>query len=254
MPTKLPQRSFTESKEGIACQPKTKQSSAGTLRGGPEQGQSGRHDEMVAPAYVDHDPTNRNVRGPKGAKRLVATYRTAYPDTRFTIEEQVAEGDKVVTRWTARGTHKGELRGIAPTGKRITVTGISIPLGDTNVGVRFIGPTQGLDKSSPYTALAGSRITVFPNRFPADALVTLRSARTLTLPRTIFCSASFGLTFAKASKLHFPATALLTSSSSALAPASVQILQHMFFNGSLSLWLHLPQRRARRCREHHGMS
>lgn len=48
-------------------------------------------------------------RGPAGSKAVVNTYRTAFPDVRFTIEDQVAEGDKVVTRWTARGTNTGPL-------------------------------------------------------------------------------------------------------------------------------------------------
>jgi len=59
-------------------------------------------------------------------KQFVSMYLTAYPDTHFTIEDQIAEGDTVVTRWTARGTHKGPLMGIPPTGKQVTVTGISI--------------------------------------------------------------------------------------------------------------------------------
>jgi steroid delta-isomerase-like uncharacterized protein len=52
--------------------------------------------------------------------------RAAFPDTRMTIEDEIAEGDKVVIRWTIRGTHKGEYMGIAPTGKEVTVTGISV--------------------------------------------------------------------------------------------------------------------------------
>ena len=53
-------------------------------------------------------------------------YRSAFPDMQLTIEDQIAEGDKVVTRWTARGTHQGELMGIPPTGKQATVTGITV--------------------------------------------------------------------------------------------------------------------------------
>jgi len=64
--------------------------------------------------------------GTAGIKQFISIYRTAYPDTHFTVEDQVAEGDKVATRWTATGTHRGELMGIAPTGKRVTVTGIAI--------------------------------------------------------------------------------------------------------------------------------
>lgn len=53
-------------------------------------------------------------------------FMSAFPDTKMTVEQQIAEGDKVVTRWKAQGTHKGELMGIPPTGKQVTVTGISI--------------------------------------------------------------------------------------------------------------------------------
>jgi predicted ester cyclase len=51
---------------------------------------------------------------------------TAFPDLHFTIEDQIAEGDKVVNRVTARGTHLGDFRGIPPTGKQVTVAGITI--------------------------------------------------------------------------------------------------------------------------------
>ena len=53
-------------------------------------------------------------------------YRSAFPDAHFTIEDQIVEGDKVVTRYTATGTQKGELMGIPPTERRVTVTGINI--------------------------------------------------------------------------------------------------------------------------------
>ncbi len=64
--------------------------------------------------------------GAEGIKQFISIYRTAYPDTHFTIEDQIAEDDKVVTRWTAVGSHQGELMGIPPTGRRVTVTGITI--------------------------------------------------------------------------------------------------------------------------------
>src|SRR5712692_3968146 len=82
-------------------------------------------DEITSPNYVDHDPA-MTVQGIEGLKQFVSMYLTAYPDTHFTIEDQIAEGDTVVTRWTARGTHKGPLMGIPPTGKQVTVTGITI--------------------------------------------------------------------------------------------------------------------------------
>ena len=65
-------------------------------------------------------------RGPEDVKRFMGEFREGFPDFHSTIEDMVAEGDKVVTRWTMRGTHRGEFRGIAPTGKQIAVTGIGI--------------------------------------------------------------------------------------------------------------------------------
>jgi steroid delta-isomerase-like uncharacterized protein len=84
-------------------------------------------DELYAPDYVIHDPTSpEDIRGVEGARQFAATYRQAFPDFQATVEDQVAEGDKVATRFTARGTHHGELEGIAPTGNRVEVTGINI--------------------------------------------------------------------------------------------------------------------------------
>ena len=84
-------------------------------------------DEIVATDYVGHDPAlPEPIRGPEGLKQMVGGYRAAFPDLEVTVEQQIAEGDLVVTRWKARGTHRGELMGIAPTGRQATITGISI--------------------------------------------------------------------------------------------------------------------------------
>ncbi len=81
--------------------------------------------ELFAEGFVLHDPAiPEEVRGPEGVKGYVGMYRAAYPDTNFTLEDQIAEGDRVVTRWTGRGTHQGELMGVAPTGSRVEVPGI----------------------------------------------------------------------------------------------------------------------------------
>lgn len=64
--------------------------------------------------------------GPEGTKVLITTYRNAFPDLHFTIDEQIAEGNTVVTRWTAHGTHNGELAGIPATGKSATVVGVGV--------------------------------------------------------------------------------------------------------------------------------
>jgi steroid delta-isomerase-like uncharacterized protein len=84
-------------------------------------------DEIYAPNYVSHDPTMpEDVRGVEGAKEFYNMYISAFPDTEITIEDQVSEGDKVVTRWTARGTHQGELMGVPPSGNRVEVAGVTI--------------------------------------------------------------------------------------------------------------------------------
>jgi steroid delta-isomerase-like uncharacterized protein len=82
-------------------------------------------DEIFAPDYVGHDPTAEptEVRGPEGLKEQTAQYRAVFPDLRFSIDSMVSEGDEVVVRWTAAGTHRGSLSGEAPTGKKVTVTG-----------------------------------------------------------------------------------------------------------------------------------
>ena len=92
------------------------------------QGKLATADEIVAPEHVDRGPGALPglPAGPEGAKLCVTAYRNAFPDVQFTIDEQIAEGDKVVSRWTARGTHKGELAGIPPTGKSSTVTGVTV--------------------------------------------------------------------------------------------------------------------------------
>lgn len=84
-------------------------------------------DELVARDVVIHasQPANE-IHGPEGIEQFYATLRAAFPDIHFTVEDQVAEGDRVVTRWTARATHKGEFQGIPATGKQVSVTGIDI--------------------------------------------------------------------------------------------------------------------------------
>jgi steroid delta-isomerase-like uncharacterized protein len=84
-------------------------------------------DELYAPTYINHRrlppgvPANR-----EGWKQLFAMYRTAFPDLHFTIEEQIGEGDTVLTRWTVTGTQRGEMMGMPPTGKQVAVGGMWI--------------------------------------------------------------------------------------------------------------------------------
>jgi steroid delta-isomerase-like uncharacterized protein len=84
-------------------------------------------EELVAADYVGHDAAAPEaITGVDAFKRQVGGYRAAFSDLRISIDEQIAEGDRVVTRWTGRGTHDGELFGISPTGKQTTATGITI--------------------------------------------------------------------------------------------------------------------------------
>jgi steroid delta-isomerase-like uncharacterized protein len=81
--------------------------------------------EVYADNVVLHEP-DEDVRGIEGLKQFVSMIRSAIPDLRITLEEDIAEGDKVVSRWRAQGTHQGELMGIAPTSNQVMITGITI--------------------------------------------------------------------------------------------------------------------------------
>ena len=83
-------------------------------------------DEVMAPQYVEHNPTPGQAPGTEGLKQMATMMRTGFPDIQVTIEDLIAEGDKVVGRVTARGTHRGEFMGTAPTNKAITMEEIHI--------------------------------------------------------------------------------------------------------------------------------
>jgi steroid delta-isomerase-like uncharacterized protein len=79
-------------------------------------------DELFAPDARIHLPAGEVV-DVDGLKGFASAFRGSFPDWHSTFEELVAEGDRVAERWTGRGTHRGELQGIAPTGKRVEVPG-----------------------------------------------------------------------------------------------------------------------------------
>ena len=84
-------------------------------------------DELFAPEYVHHDPQSPDViDGIEGYRRFVQRYLTAFPDIHIAIHDEIATGSTVVTRWTALGTHDGDLPGIPRTGRSISVSGITI--------------------------------------------------------------------------------------------------------------------------------
>ena len=80
---------------------------------------------LLAADYVWHGP-GMELRGPEGFKQLIGMYLSAFPDMVLTIDDLIAEGDKVVTQWTGRGTHLGELSGVAASGRPVAVPGITI--------------------------------------------------------------------------------------------------------------------------------
>jgi steroid delta-isomerase-like uncharacterized protein len=84
-------------------------------------------EELFAPTFLLHDPSSPvEIRGPEGYKQDVLRFRSVFPDLHITLEDLIAEGEKVVARWTASGTHTGPLRSFPPTGRRVRLTGIDI--------------------------------------------------------------------------------------------------------------------------------
>jgi len=80
-------------------------------------------DELIASNYVVRGFGEAEFKGPEGFKQLTTMFRTAFPNLHVAIDDMVAEGDWVAVRYTRTGTHKGDLMGIAPTGKQVTMTG-----------------------------------------------------------------------------------------------------------------------------------
>jgi steroid delta-isomerase-like uncharacterized protein len=85
-------------------------------------------DQIFAPEYIGYSSATLNgpIEGPEGIKRFVTMYREAFPDIHFEFEDVITTPNQVCVRWTTTGTHEGNLRGIAATGRRIEVRGIGI--------------------------------------------------------------------------------------------------------------------------------
>ena len=84
-------------------------------------------DELAAPSLAVRYPTIPEViQGSRAFRHVLAGFRAAFPDSALRVEEEIAEGEKVVLRWTFSGTHNGSLLGVPATGKRVTWTGITI--------------------------------------------------------------------------------------------------------------------------------
>lgn len=83
-------------------------------------------DEAFSEEYLDHTPSNPALSGRENVKRWIVNWREAFPDTRNTVENLVAEDDEVAVRWITRATHKGEFMGVSPTGRQVEIAGFAI--------------------------------------------------------------------------------------------------------------------------------
>ena len=96
-------------------------------------------DELYATDTIQHSSTGRDIRGIKNYKQHVSEFSSAFPDLHFTIDDMVAEGDKVAVHLTGTGTNKGAFRGIPPTNKKVGEIQI-----DRVVGGKFVEGCQGM--------------------------------------------------------------------------------------------------------------
>lgn len=90
------------------------------------QGNTKVADEIVGVNYLNHNPAPGEQPGRVGLVGFVAYLRAGFPDVHFDVEELLADGDKVTTRWRCRGTHRGEFMGIPATGRAVNVSGMAI--------------------------------------------------------------------------------------------------------------------------------
>lgn len=90
------------------------------------KGNLGVIDQFVAPDVIDHNPLPGQGPGVEGVKQLFALFRQAFPDAQVSVEDIIAEGDKVVIRTSVCATHSGAFMGISPTGKTVSTSGIEI--------------------------------------------------------------------------------------------------------------------------------
>jgi steroid delta-isomerase-like uncharacterized protein len=125
-------------------------------------------DELIAADYVFHDPVSPvQVVGTEGYKQHFGMYVIGLPDIQVTLDEMIAEEDRVAARWTLTGTHAGELMGIAPTGHRITLAGISMyrvadgQFAETWASYDALGMMQQLT-SPPKWPIQGAWINTIP--------------------------------------------------------------------------------------------
>ena len=100
-------------------------------------------DQLCAPDIVDHSAPPGSPPGMDWARQMISMLFAAFPDMKLTTEDLVAEGDKVVARYTMKGTHRGEFMGIPPTGKEVFITGMEV---NRVVGGKFVEHWEVMDQ------------------------------------------------------------------------------------------------------------
>jgi steroid delta-isomerase-like uncharacterized protein len=92
-----------------------------------EQGNVELLDELLAPEYINHTLAAPDLpSGPQGVKEVVSMFRSGIPDLKVVIEDMIAEGDKVATRYALEGIHRGEIFGVPPTGKHLSIKSMTV--------------------------------------------------------------------------------------------------------------------------------
>src|SRR5215204_4574183 len=157
-------RSYPPRKAGGRRRPMSEENKAKVRRlfeEGFSQGNTDVVDEVLNPNFVCYDPNSESgeVRGSETIKGEIEYFRNAVPDLTYTIEDQIAEGDRMVTRYTASGTHQGEFFGVAPSGERITMSRIMVDRFEDEdcCGVARIRSSRGdaPARSSSYARVVG---------------------------------------------------------------------------------------------------
>jgi predicted ester cyclase len=99
-------------------------------------------EEILSPDYMAHFAPPGAPAGREGFRWFITMYRTAFPDLQLQVDDMMADGDKVISRFTIRGTHTGQLMNIAPTNKEVTVTGIVIVRFENGQNIEAWGETD----------------------------------------------------------------------------------------------------------------
>ena len=90
------------------------------------KGNAGAVDRFYATTFVGHHPPRVDIHGRDGIRKQLKKTHEAYVDVRYTLDDQIAEGNETLTRWTMRGTPRKAIRGVAPTGRPVTITGLTL--------------------------------------------------------------------------------------------------------------------------------